>query len=85
MSIYIYKIDPSNPDNYLRLVKDYDWQRIVTSNHDQLTLIVRVGLWIGTRQRGLVCYSLDNGEMKLVRQLTVKGWAYREFCQVCIL
>ena len=26
MSIYIYKIDPSNPDNYLRLVKDYDLQ-----------------------------------------------------------
>jgi hypothetical protein len=26
MTIYIYKIDPSNPDNYLRLVKNYDWR-----------------------------------------------------------
>ncbi len=71
MTIYIYKIDPSNPDNYLRLVKYYDWgDRNIEPRSIDIDSSGR--LWMGTRQRGLVCYSVNNGELKFLRQLTVK-------------
>ena len=52
---------------------------IVISNHDQLTLIVPGRLWMGTRQRGLICYSIVNGELKFKRQLTVKNGLTENF------
>ena len=78
MTIYIYKIDPSNPDNYLRLVKNYDWRdRNVEPRSIDIDSSGR--LWMGTRQRGLVCYSVDNGELKFLRQLTVKDGLTENF------
>ena len=78
MSIYIYKIDPSNPDNYLRLVKRYDSRK---ENIEPRSIDIDSSgrLWIGTRQQGLVCYSIVNGELKFKRQLTVKNGLTENF------
>ena len=72
MTIYIFKIDPTNPDSYLRLVNKYDWRdRNIEPRSFDIDASGR--LWIGTRQRGLVCYNVRNGEMKkFLQQLTVK-------------
>lgn len=78
MNIYIYKINPSDPDHYLRLVNKYDWRdRNVEPRSFDIDGSGR--LWMGTRQRGLVCYSIRNGEMKFLRQLTVKDGLTENF------
>ena len=78
MSIYIFKINPSNPDNYLRLVTKYDWQK---ENVEPRSIDIDSSgrLWIGTRQQGLVCYTLINGELKFTRQLTIKNGLTENF------
>jgi ligand-binding sensor domain-containing protein len=71
-SIYIYKIDPSNPDNYLRLVKNYDLQ---SENIEPRSIDVDSSgrVWVGTRRQGLVCYTFVKGELKFARQLTARN------------
>ena len=78
MNIYIYKTDPSNPDNYLRLVKNYDWQK---ENIEPRSIDIDSSgrLWIGTRQQGLVCYTFIDGELKFARQLTVRNGLTENF------
>jgi ligand-binding sensor domain-containing protein len=78
MNIYIYKINPSDPDNYLRLVNKYDWQdRNIEPRSFDIDGSGR--LWMGTRQRGLVCYSIRNGQMEFLRQITVKDGLTENF------
>lgn len=78
MSIYIFKTDPSDPANYLRLIKTYDWRK---ENVEPRSIdIDRSGrIWLGTRQQGLVCYTFINGELKFNRQLTIKNGLTENF------
>jgi signal transduction histidine kinase len=78
MTIYIYKINPSDPDNYLRLLTRYDWQN---RNMEPRSFDIDGSgrLWMGTRQRGLVCYNIVNNDLKFVRQLTVKDGLTENF------
>jgi signal transduction histidine kinase len=78
MTIYIYKLDSSDPDHYLRLINRYDWQNqnIQPRSFD----IDSSGrLWIGTRARGLVYYNVVNNELKFARELTVKDGLTENF------
>ena len=78
MSIYIYKINPSDPDHYLHLMNRYDWKnRNIEPRSFDIDSSGR--LWIGTRQRGLVCYNVVNGELKFLRQLTIKDGLTENF------
>jgi len=78
MNIYIYKVNPSDPDNYLRLVNKYDWRdRNIEPRSFDIDGSGR--LWMGTRQRGLVCYNIRNGQMKFLQQLTVKDGLTENF------
>lgn len=78
MMVYIYKINPSDPDHYLHLVNKYDWQN---RNIEPRSLDVDSSgrLWLGTRQRGLVCYSVTNGQLEFARQLTVRDGLTENF------
>jgi len=71
MNVYIYKINPSDPDHYLHLLNSYDWQN---RNMEPRSFDIDSSgrLWMGTRQRGLICYNVVNGELKFLHQLTVK-------------
>lgn len=78
MNIYIYKINPGDPDNYLRLVNKYDWQdRNIEPRSFDIDGSGR--LWMGTRQRGVFCYKIHNGELKFLQQLTVKDGLTENF------
>ncbi len=78
MSLYIYKIDPSNHDNYLQLHKHIN---LKDDNIEPRAIDVDGSgkLWIGTRRNGLFCFTLTNGEMKLRRHLTVKSGLTENF------
>src|SRR6185312_2510619 len=70
--------DPSNPANYLRLIKTYDWRK---ENVEPRSIDVDSSgrIWLGTRQQGLVCYTFINGELKFNRQLTSKNGLTENF------
>lgn len=77
-NIYIYKLNPGDTSNYLQLVARYNWE---TENHQPRAVTVDpLGrLWIGTRERGLFCYTTTNGQLKLKLQLTIKDGLTENF------
>jgi len=78
MTVYIYKVNPADPDHYLQLVNRYDWQ---DRNIEPRSIDVDSSgrLWVGTRQRGLICYNVTNGQLKFARELTVRDGLTENF------
>ena len=71
MNMYIYKIHLSDLEHYLELLQHYNW---TANNIEPRSLAIDSSgkIWIGTRQKGLFSYILDNGHLKLIRQFSTK-------------
>jgi signal transduction histidine kinase len=76
-SIYIFRIDPSDPDHYLQLIQKYKWPDDLQPRSTAIDTSGR--LWIATRRRGLLCYNITNEGLKFFRQLTVKDGLSENF------
>lgn len=78
MHLYIYKINADDPENYLELVSEYNWEK---NNIEPRSLVVDKNgrLWIGTRQRGLFYGTILQNQFKPILQLTIKDGLTENF------
>jgi ligand-binding sensor domain-containing protein len=81
MHIYIYKLHPSDPSNYLQLIAHFD-EKAKNMGPRSLAVDDSGRLWIGTREAGLLCYTITNGEVKPIKQLTVKDGLTENFIRL---
>jgi len=81
MSIYVFRVDPSDTTSYLQLVNYFDKKNDNLAPRS-LAIDDSNNLWIGTRYKGLLCFSILNGKIELKKHLTAKDGLTEDFIRL---
>ena len=76
--LFLYRIHPDKPENYLEPLAVYDKQLPVLSSRS-IVGDRQNKVWIGSRDHGLFCFQYYNGELKLLKHLTTKNGLSENF------
>jgi signal transduction histidine kinase/ligand-binding sensor domain-containing protein len=76
--LFLYRIHPDKPENYLEPLAVYEKQLELFSPRS-IVADKQNRVWIGSRDHGLFCFQYSNGELKLLKQLTTKDGLSENF------